>query len=140
MESPAALAREIAALTGSACASAPERRVSGGSINTCYYWSSGLGPMFVKVGPRASHTAFAAEADGLRELQAARALRVPQVLASGVADTAAFLALEWIERGPSGAACERRLGAGLAALHTVTAPRFGWRRDNTIGRTPQANA
>jgi len=139
-ESLAALAREIAALTGSACASAPERSVSGGSINTCYYWSSGLGPMFVKVGPRASHTAFTAEADGLRELQAARALRVPRVLASGVADTAAFLALEWIERGPSGAACERRLGEGLAALHTVTAPRYGWRRDNTIGRTPQENA
>ena len=70
MESLAALAREIAALTGSACANAPERSVSGGSINTCYYWPGGLGPMFVKVGPRASHTAFTAEADGLRELQA----------------------------------------------------------------------
>jgi len=96
--------------------------------------------MFVKVGPRASHTAFAAEADGLRELRAARALRVPQVLASGVADTAAFLALEWIERGRPDAGCERRLGEGLAALHAVTAPRCGWQRDNTIGRTPQANA
>src|SRR5215469_1207066 len=140
MESFAALAREIATLTGSACASAPERSVAGGSINTCYYWTSGLGPMFVKVGPRASHTAFTAEVDGLRELHAARALRVPQVLASGVVDTTAFLALEWIKPGAADAACERRLGEGLAALHAVTAPRFGWRRDNTIGRTPQANA
>jgi fructosamine-3-kinase len=139
MESFAALAREIAALTGTACASSPERSVSGGSINTCYYWPGGAGPMFVKVGPRASHTAFTAEADGLRELHAARALRVPQVLASGVADTAAFLALEWIERDRGGAACEHRLGEGLAALHAVTAPHFGWRRDNTIGRTPQVN-
>ena len=140
MESFAALAREITALTGTVCASAPERSVSGGSINTCYYWPGGAGPMFVKVGPRASHTAFTAEADGLRELHTARALRVPQVLASGVADTRAFLALEWIERGAAGAAGERRLGEGLAALHAVTAQRFGWRRDNTIGRTPQANA
>ena len=140
MEPFAALAREIAALTGIACASAPERRVAGGSINTCYYWPGGAAPLFVKIGPRAAHEAFAAEAEGLRELHSAGALRVPQVLASGVADTAAFLALEWIERGPGGAACERRLGEGLAALHAVTAPRFGWRRDNTIGRTPQANA
>ena len=47
--------------------------------------------------------------------------------------------LEWIEPGPGGAACERRLGEGLAALHTVTAPRYGFRHNNTIGRTPQAN-
>jgi fructosamine-3-kinase len=139
MDPFAALAREMAALTGTACASAPERSIAGGSINTCYYWPGGAAPMFVKVGPRASHAAFAAEADGLRELRGARTVRVPQVLATGVADTAAFLALEWIEHGPGGAACERRLGEGLAALHTVTARRFGWWRDNTIGRTPQVN-
>ena len=139
MESFAALAREIAALTGSPCADAPERTVTGGSINTCYYWPADPAPMFVKVGPRAAHDAFAAEAEGLRELQVARALRVPQVLASGLADAAAFLVLEWIEPGPGGAACERRLGEGLAALHTVTAPRYGFRHNNTIGRTPQAN-
>jgi fructosamine-3-kinase len=140
MESFAALAREIAALTGTACASAPARAVAGGSINTCYHWQAGAGSMFVKVGPAASKSAFAAEADGLRELQAARALRVPQVLATGVAAGTAFLALEWIERAPADPACERRLGEGLAALHTVTTQRFGWWRDNTIGRTPQANA
>jgi len=141
METFAALARAIAELTGTACADEPGRTVTGGSINTCYCWPrpGAAGPMFVKVGPRASHAAFTAEAEGLRELQGARVLRVPQVLASGVADTAAFLALEWIERGPPDAGCERRLGEGLAALHGVTMPRFGWRRDNTIGRTPQAN-
>jgi protein-ribulosamine 3-kinase len=140
MEPFAALAREMAALTGTACASVPERSIAGGSINSCYRWRGDAGPMFVKVGPRISHEAFAAEADGLRELGRARALRVPQVLALGVADTAAFLALEWIERGAADAACERRLGEGLAALHAVTAPQFGWWRDNTIGRTPQGNA
>ena len=139
MESFAALAREIAALTGSPCADAPERTVTGGSINACYYWPADPAPMFVKVGPRAAHDAFAAEAEGLRELQVARALRVPQVLASGLADAAAFLVLEWIEPGPAGEICERRLGEGLAALHTVTAPRYGFRHNNTIGRTPQAN-
>jgi fructosamine-3-kinase len=139
METFAALAREMAALTGTAVASAPGRSIAGGSINTCYYWPGEAAPLFVKVGPHAAHAAFAAEADGLRELRASGKLRVPQVLATGVVDTAAFLALEWIEPGAGGAACERLLGEGLAALHSVTAPRFGWWRDNTIGRTPQVN-
>jgi protein-ribulosamine 3-kinase len=139
MQSFAALAREITALTGNACAEVPAREVGGGSINSCYYWPSAAVPMFVKVAPCESAAAFAAEADGLRELDAAQALRVPRVLATGVAGAAAFLALEWLEAGPADEACERRLGAGLAALHAVSASRYGWWRDNTIGRTPQAN-
>jgi protein-ribulosamine 3-kinase len=139
METLAAIGREIAASSGIPCAASPEQRVTGGSINTCYRWRSSAGAMFVKVGPRASQAAFAAEAAGLAELAAARALRVPKVLASGQAGAAAFLALEWIEAVPANAACERRLGEGLAALHAVTAARFGWERDNTIGRTPQSN-
>jgi fructosamine-3-kinase len=139
MESFAALAREIAALTGNACAAGPTREVGGGSINSCYYWPAAAAPMFVKVAPCESGAAVAAEADGLRELDAAHALRVPRVLATGVAGAAGFLALEWLEAGPAEEACERRLGAGLAALHAAGAARFGWWRDNTIGRTPQAN-
>lgn len=135
----AAIAREIAALTGATCASEPEQRVAGGSINACYRWPSAGGALFVKIAARASLAAFAAEAAGLAELSAARTLRVPQVRASGHTDTAAFLALEWIEAGAPDRECERRLGAGLAALHAVTAERFGWERDNTIGRTPQEN-
>jgi len=136
----AAIAREIRALTGAPCAPAPERSVAGGSINTCYRWPAGAAPLFVKVGALSARGAFEAEADGLVELGGARALRVPQVRALGQTDSAAFLALEWIEAGPVDDACQRRLGAGLAALHAVTAPRFGWQRDNTIGRTAQLNA
>ncbi len=139
MEPFAALAREMAALTGTACASAPQRNVAGGSINRCYYWPAATGPMFVKVGPRAAQATFAAEAEGLRELALTRTLRVPQVLATGVAEAAAFLVLEWIDAGPASEAAERRLGQGLAALHMAGAPRFGWGRDNAIGRTPQQN-
>jgi protein-ribulosamine 3-kinase len=139
MESLAAIGREIAAVSGTQCAPSPAERVTGGSINTCYRWPAAGGVMFVKVGPLASRAAFAAEAAGLAALAAARALRVPQVLACGHTDAAAFLALEWIEAAAAGTSCERRLGEGLAALHAVTAPRFGWERDNTIGRTPQLN-
>jgi len=135
----AAIARELAALTGAACASAPEERVTGGSIGGGYRWRGAGGAMFVKIAARAAEAAFAAEAAGLAELAAARALRVPQVRARGHTDAAAFLALEWIEAGPAGGECERRLGEGLAMLHAVRAQRYGWRQDNTIGRTPQAN-
>src|SRR4029077_8949443 len=158
MERFAAIAREITALTGTRCAPGPQRRVTGGSINECYCWPGDAGPMFVKVAPPEARDVFAAEAAGLAELEWAhavrvprllaagdtqgvsRAVRVPRVLATGHTQDCAFLALEWIEPGVAGPDCEARLGKELAALHAVTAPRFGWVRDNTIGRTPQANA
>ena len=140
MQPFAAIAREIGALTGARCEGGPERRVTGGSINECYRWVSAAGAMFVKVAAAEALAMFEAEAAGLAELERSRALRVPRLLACGAASGAAFLALEWIEAGESGQACEARLGEGLAALHAVTEARFGWGRDNTIGRTPQANA
>jgi fructosamine-3-kinase len=140
MERFAAIAREVSSLTGTRCAPAPQRRVTGGSINECYFWPGDAGPMFVKVAPLETRAMFAAEAAGLAELERSHAVRVPRVLASGHTGEAAFLALEWIETGVAGPQCEARLGRELAALHGVTAPRFGWARDNTIGRTPQLNA
>jgi protein-ribulosamine 3-kinase len=140
MEPFADLAEEITRLAGVRCAAQPQRRIAGGSINSCYYWpTSGAGALFVKVTGRASLEVFEAEAEGLAELARARALRVPRVLACGTAAASAFLALEWLEAGAATEACEERLGAGLAAQHQISAREFGWRRDNTIGSTPQAN-
>jgi protein-ribulosamine 3-kinase len=139
MQSLAAIAAQIAALSGERCASAPERSVAGGSINRCYRWPAAGGALFVKVVARAALAALEAEAAGLAALERTGALRVPRVRAVGSTSDSAFLALEWLESRPADADSERRLGAGLAALHAVTAPRFGWQRDNTIGRTPQHN-
>ena len=135
----AQIAAELTRLTGLRCAAEPAARVAGGSINACYRWPTAAEPLFVKVTGAAARTVLEAEAQGLAELARARALRVPGVRGVGCAGGAAFLALEWLERGVADAACERRLGTGLAALHAVTARGFGWRRDNTIGSTPQAN-
>jgi protein-ribulosamine 3-kinase len=139
MESLEGVAAQITLLSGTRCASAPAQRVAGGSINHCYRWPAGGGSLFVKVAARESLAAFEAEAAGLAALEHTRALRVPRVLAVGDTADSAFLALEWLESRPADANAERRLGAGLAALHAQTAPRFGWQRDNTIGRTPQRN-
>jgi fructosamine-3-kinase len=134
-ELPAALVRA----TGRQVAPQPARSVGGGSVGECLRWSSDGGDLFVKLGPEANLGMFSAEADGLRELGSAAALRAPEVRGVGTASGLAFLALEWIEFGGASARTESMLGAGLARLHRTTAPRFGWHRDNTIGATPQHN-
>jgi len=83
---------------------------------------------------------FEAEADGLRELRSANAIRVPAVLACGVTDDESFIEIEHLELRPPTAATETRLGEQLAELHRHTASRYGWHRDNTIGLTAQENA
>jgi fructosamine-3-kinase len=133
------LAEALADATGRRVADRPGPAVGGGSINECVQWPTSAGPLFVKLAGPDRLEMFAAEAEGLRELERTAAMRVPRVLGLGVAAGHAFLALEWIDFGRSTPQGEARLGAQLAALHAVTAPRFGWHRDNTIGATPQRN-
>ena len=134
-----AISRELSARLGVRCAPEPARPVSGGSIHRCYLWRCATGPMFVKVADASAAVLFEAEAAGLVELAAAHAVRTPALRARGVAGDTAFLALEWIEARLSGQDGERKLGERLAAQHRVTAEQFGWRMDNSIGRTPQVN-
>lgn len=133
------VAHAIGAQLGVTCAPEPQRSVSGGSIHRCYLWRCEAGPLFVKVADASAAAMLEAEAVGLEELAAARALRIPKVLGRGVAGSSAFLALEWIEARPGGSDSERKLGERLAAQHRVAAAQFGWRIDNSIGLTPQVN-
>jgi protein-ribulosamine 3-kinase len=94
---------------------------------------------FVKTAPREQAERLIAEADGLRELASARAVRVPEVFACGVRDDDAFLEIERIVPTSPTPEVEALLGEQLAAQHRVTKPAFGWHRDNTIGLTPQPN-
>jgi protein-ribulosamine 3-kinase len=136
----ASVAVAISARTGARLHPQPAQRATGGSINECYRWESDSGPFFVKVGPAANHTMFAAEAAGLEELRQANAVRIPEVRSVGSNGTHAWLALEWIQFGPrTTAAAESALGERLALQHRHAAAAFGWHRDNTIGRTPQPN-
>lgn len=115
------------------------RAVAGGDINAAWRLDTKSAPLFVKTGPASAHDMYAAEADGLAEIAAAGAVRVPGVVAVGTTGRHAFLALEWLDIGRPTAAADQKLGTQLAALHRVTAERFGWKRDNTIGRTAQPN-
>lgn len=116
--------------------------LSGGDVNRAARVATSDGTVFVKWKPDAPPGFFALEADGLRRLRAAGALRIPQALAWGEAP--AFLVLEYIS--PQAPRDERRfaqrLGEGLARLHQGNpAPdgRFGLAVDNFLGSQPQRN-
>jgi fructosamine-3-kinase len=111
--------------------------VGGGGISNAWKLQSGDHRWFLKTGPAESLSMFDAEAAGLRELLAAKAVRVPEPIASGVAGANGYLLLEWIEF--DGRDSDGRLGELLAEQHRCSKPRFGWHRDNTIGATPQVN-
>lgn len=134
----AGVAEAISAQIGARCAPRPEQSVSGGSINTCYQWRYEAGLLFVKIAQPSGADMLQAEAEGLNELAGANAVRVPKVMAQGVTEAAAFLALEWIDSRPARTAV-RTLGEQLARQHRVTAKAFGWHRNNTIGSTAQIN-
>jgi fructosamine-3-kinase len=118
---------------------APSARVAGGNIAECVRWSSEDGDLFVKLAPAEWRSAFEAEAAGLAELDAAGAIAVPALLGTGTTGSTAWLALRWIDFAIPGRRSEALLGEQLASLHRVSAARFGWHRDNTIGATPQHN-
>jgi fructosamine-3-kinase len=106
------------------------RPVSGGDVSDAYAATLADGSeVFVKTRAGAAPGEFAGEADGLRWLASAGALRVAEPLAVG--DD--WLALRWIERGRLDAAGEEELGRGLAALHRAGAPSFGGPRPLRLG-------
>ena len=111
------------------------RPVGGGDISAAWH----VGSAFVKTADIDSLGMFEAEADGLRELNSADAVRVPDVLGIGTTDNEAYLAIEWIEFDRSTGDAERLLGKQLAEMHRHCREHYGWHRDNTIGLTAQHN-
>jgi fructosamine-3-kinase len=108
--------------------------VGGGDINNAARAELADGrTIFVKSHDHAPYGMFEAEADGLAWL-AEGPLRVPRVIAFG--DT--WLALEWLDL--EGRPDSAKLGRGLAALHQLGAPSFGYARENFLATLPQDNA
>jgi len=121
---------------------------AGGDINDAYRVQLQDGRrVFVKTRECAPSRFFVSEADGLRWLAEAGALRIPEVLAECDTPRTSFLALEWIERAPRGgqvpgsqaADPHERLGRGLALLHQSGSESFGFQHDGFIGPLPQRN-
>jgi len=88
---------------------------------------------FLKTGPPS--TAYQCEANGLRELAKADALRTPTVISVG----SDYLLTEYITSGAVSHASHVELGCGLAKLHRFRSASFGFYEDNYIGANPQLN-
>ncbi|MCX7896275.1 MAG: fructosamine kinase family protein [Rhodocyclaceae bacterium] len=116
------------------------RPVGGGCIHASQMISDGKLRLFLKTNTASAVEMFAAEADGLEALAHA-GLRVPSVVAWGVAGKTAYLVLEYLDLSSLDARAGARLGEQLAQAHGRGADgeTFGWRRANYIGATPQSN-
>lgn len=133
------IATHISQATGRPFTLHAARELGGGCINQAARLTGDSGDYFVKFNDSSRQDMFAAEAEGLTELAAAGSLRVPAVVCQGTARDASFLVLEFLELSGGDGRTPERLGYGLARLHRATADTFGWKRDNTIGSTPQIN-
>lgn len=114
----------------------------GGCINSAHIVEGRHGQKyFVKLNDATRAAMFEAEAAGLREIAQTNTILTPSPLCHGIADNTAYLVLTYLDlSGRNDSASQERLGQQLAAMHRITAPRHGWRIDNTIGSTPQINA
>ena len=137
--------------TGKAVGVSSAAPVGGGCINPAARLDAENGEsFFLKWNPSSPPEMFPAEADGLGALAAPNALRIPEVFGlggSGTSSDPGWLLLEFIPQGSPGPDYGKRLGEGLADLHSseVSEPPpsaetpFGWHRDNFIGSLPQEN-
>ncbi|WP_210480689.1 fructosamine kinase family protein [Naasia sp. SYSU D00948] len=83
-----------------------------------------------------SDDAFEAEAEGLVALRTLGGAVTPEVLVAG----RDVLVLSVLQPRPASEAFWEELAHALARLHTSTShPRFGWHRDNWLGRRRQVN-
>ncbi len=109
--------------------------LSGGCVNNASRLDTDGGPLFVKLNPGAPPDMFEREAEGLAALTVPGGPRVPRVLCVG----AGFIVQEYLHPAPRPHNFWETFGAQMAALHHVTAPRFGFARNNYVGATPQIN-
>jgi len=132
----AAIEASIAAASGVAFRIGAAAPASGGCIHDSFRIDGDGARYFVKTNTARLADAFAAEADGLAALIAA-GMRAPRPLGNGVASGRAYLVMEHLDL--TGRGDWAAMGRALAAMHRTTGRRFGWRRDNFIGSTPQSN-
>lgn len=134
-----ALSQHISDATGVPFQMRRQRSVGGGCINRAYIMEDGQLRYFVKTNTLDKAAMFAAEAAGLQAILASRTVRTPQPICHGMAEDQSYLVLEFIELENGSGQSAALLGEQLAAMHRVTAARYGWDIDNTIGATPQIN-
>ncbi|NOY61596.1 MAG: fructosamine kinase family protein [Gammaproteobacteria bacterium] len=140
-----AIEQQIGAALRRSFSIAHRQPVGGGSISAAYLVTergSENERYFIKLSTASQHAMFDAEAAGLEEILRSQTIRVPRPICVGTADDNAFLMMEYLDLRAGQATGKEAalLGQQLANMHHVEQDRYGWKIDNTIGSTPQANA
>ncbi len=133
----AAINLAISQATGVAFQAVRQQSIGGGCINQSFKLADAQRIFFVKLNDASRLAMFEAEAAGLQQIASARSVRTPLPVCQGIADGQAFLVLEYLDLCSHGDAAA--LGQQLAQMHRQVQSHFGWRRDNTLGSTPQRN-
>ncbi|MBL0741667.1 fructosamine kinase family protein [Chryseolinea lacunae] len=114
--------------------------VGGGSINKAGKLGTSAGEFFLKWNEAQKFPGmFEAEVKGLTLLRAPGVIYIPKVVHTGETSSFQYLLLEFITPSARGKKYWEHLGQQLAALHRVTAARFGLDHANYIGSLPQHN-
>ena len=115
-----------------------QRSMTGGSINQAFLLNSEDGRQyFVKTNQSGRQAMFEAESKGLQEIASSRVLKTPEPVCFGDDGVQSYIVMEFLDMTEQ--ADQALLGEQLAAMHHVTAERYGWHMHNTIGATHQSN-
>jgi len=112
--------------------------VTGGCTNQCWKMTdSKQRNWFVKINAPHLLDMFIAEAEGLEEITKSQSILLPQVICYGKNAEFSYIVLEYIPMSPLSQ--HEQAGEQIAQMHQTFSNNFGWKRDNTIGSTPQPN-
>ena len=113
--------------------------ISGDKVSDTQIISDGREEYFIKRATADAVRRLAAEVEGLEALRKVKALTVPRVIVSGLADTCSYIVLERLRFTPATDQSAAQLGLQLACQHRTTDETFGWDHDNFIGPNTQLN-
>ena len=92
-------------------------QVHGGDINETFRSITTAGDYFIKTNSHAANDMFEKEWNGLRLLQSANALKVPEVIVYGRDAGTDFLIMDFIEKGEAKKGFWKMFADGLAKQH-----------------------
>ena len=114
--------------------------ISGGCINNGGKLSTKAAIYFIKWNDAELFPGmFEAEAKGLKQLQSANEIHIPEVQFTGSAKGYSYILMEFIEQGERRSDFFESMGYKLARLHKHTNKLFGLNHENYIGSLPQEN-
>lgn len=126
--------------TGSPVQITESQSIGEGCINETFALKTTNGKFFIKYNSATAFPGmFVKEAAGLKILADAKAIFVPEVIATAESGKLAFLILENIENGTPGRNFWNEFGTKLADLHRNTSEYFGLDHNNYIGSLTQSN-